>query len=382
VTPVEEAEEASFAFRSALARIGVATVAEAIALWSRLNPAKISATAGAWLDDAVTMILSRRGESRELAIAYYRLVRALRTGSTVPRPGEVEPTYIPLGKLRQEFAELIADTELAWAPAGVPTDEQDSVRAERAQEAYSDRAPTYSQPSTGDDEAVRVETEFSSDPDEEIRRLEAEIAERDRLAEKEAELVMEQLGARLLEKKLAEAEKAKEADDRDAVRDGAHTQAGARQAAAAERIVLNGARDEIAARIKRDRRVIGYVRLPRTGTPCGFCAMLISREVLYLSRATAGGRSANTESVLMGASGDDDYHDNCHCYAEPVFSKADYRDSERFALNRQYSAEWPKVTKGLGGKAALAAWRRYIRNQQAQARSRARSQTTAQEASE
>lgn len=381
MTPADEAEEASFAFQAALARIGVETVAEAIALWSRLNPAKISATAGAWLDDAVKMILSRRGQSRELAMAYYRLVRALRTGSTVPRPGEVEPTYIPLGKLRQEFADLVTETELERAPAGVPTDDPDSVRAERAQAAYSDDAPSYSQPTTGDDEAVRVEHEFSRDADDEIRRLEAEIAERDRLAEQEARLVMEQLGTRILEKKLEAAERAAEADARDAARNDAHAQAGARQAAAAERIVLNGARDEIDARIRRDRRVIGYVRLSRTGTPCGFCAMLISREVLYTSRTTAGGRTAETESVLMGANGDD-YHDNCHCYAEPVFSRADYRESERFALNRQYSSEWPKVTKGLSGKAALAAWRRHIRNQQAQARSRARSQTTAQEASE
>ena len=77
--------------------------------------------------------------------------------------------------------------------------------------------------------------------------------------------------------------------------------------------------------------------------------MLISRGVAYKS-----GRSATY-------SDGDKYHGNCHCYAEPVFSYDQYADSSLTELNRRYAADWPRVTKGLSGKAAVSAWRRFIR---------------------
>jgi hypothetical protein len=116
---------------------------------------------------------------------------------------------------------------------------------------------------------------------------------------------------------------------------------------------MDGARGQVWSLAQRDPRVIGYVRLSRSGTPCGWCAMLISRGPVYKSQRTA-----------EYADGDK-YHDNCHCYAEPVYGREQYGDSALYALNRRYEQLWPQVTKGLRGKAALSAWRRFIRQEQA-----------------
>jgi hypothetical protein len=96
--------------------------------------------------------------------------------------------------------------------------------------------------------------------------------------------------------------------------------------------------------------------------------MLISRGPVY--------KSSRSAEYADG----DKYHDNCHCYAEPIFSRDQYAGSSLYALNRQYAGLWPTVTKGLSGKAALSAWRRFIRREHAVARS-ARPPTNVQEAS-
>jgi len=80
--------------------------------------------------------------------------------------------------------------------------------------------------------------------------------------------------------------------------------------------------------------------------------MLISRGAVY--------KSATSAEFANG----DKYHDNCHCVAEPIFT-SDQAASGRYSLNRAYGTLWPQVTAGLSGKAALRAWRRFIRQQQA-----------------
>ncbi|WP_353707287.1 hypothetical protein ABRQ22_14950 [Cellulosimicrobium sp. ES-005] len=368
MSAVEEAEQASVAFQAALTRIGVATIAEALSLWQRVNPAKAAATANAWLDDAVEMILSRRGQSRELAIAYYRLVRALRTGRTVPSPYDPKPTSVTIGQLRAEFAELVDSTRprerITVAP---PRTSREEPR--RPLQVDPEDAP-YEPARSGADEDVPIETlDGSADLAREVAEMEREWERELALVEDEIRIDLEALGPASLQQAVDQLDGEAPADEVDTKRDKAHGQAGARQAAAAERIVMDGGRGELYARARRDRRAVGFIRLSRSGTPCGWCAMLISRGPVYFSRASA-------EHSADG----DKYHDNCHCYAEPVWSVRDYRDSERYALNRQYEKEWPEVTKGLSGKAAVSAWRRHIRIQQRKARSQ-RTTETAQEAS-
>src|SRR5690606_1703614 len=172
------------------------------------------------------------------------------------------------------------------------------------------------------------------------------------LTEEEARTVLEALGLKNLERKLDEIDDKLSSSELDARREEARLKVARRQAAAVDRLVQNGARGDLWVTAEKDREVLAYARVSRTGTPCGWCAMLISRGPVY---KTAG-------AATFGLDGEGDrYHDNCHCYAEPVFSLEQYEQDSRFDLNREYSRLWPRVTSGLSGKAALSAWRKYFR---------------------
>jgi hypothetical protein len=325
----KEADEASVAFHIALTQIGVGTVEEALKLWNAVPATSRAATAGGWLRRAIRLVMTRRSRARELARAYYRLARALRTGRTVANPYEPEPSYVTLAELRRQFSEL------AGGDAEVP------------QEGADERIPVDQLPGLREQEALT-----------------------DRQAEEELGIVLDALGPKNLGGKLEDIDPDAPASDVDRLRDDAHAQAGARQAAAAERVAMNGGRSAIWNHAQRDQRALGYVRVSRTGTPCGWCAMLISRGPTY--------RSERSATYSDG----DKYHDNCHCYAMPVFTREQYSSSDLFDLNRRYSELWPQVTKGLSGKAAVSAWRRFIRQEQKAAAQEARRSTTtnAQEA--
>jgi len=320
-----EADQASVAFHIALARIGFGTIEEAMALWTDVNPAKVAPTQERWLERAVTLVMSRRQWSRDLAFSYYRLVRALRTGATIKdpyHPGEPHPT---LTSLRREFATAVDEVARVSGPTAT-------------------QAPgKVATPSVGTDKNDRLLVE-------ELKQLREEEVRLEKAAEEEARIALEALGPANLESKLKDLDPNASAKEMDAAREAAHQEAGVRQAAAAERMAMNGGRGALWSMAGQDSRVLGYARVSMTGTPCGFCAMLISRGAVYHSKASAT------------SSDGDLYHDNCHCFAEPLFTTQQYA-SEKFALNRKYQAEWPTVTKGMGGKDALNAWRRYINSQ-------------------
>ncbi|MDX3525083.1 hypothetical protein P1P75_01085 [Streptomyces sp. ID05-39B] len=309
--------------------------------------------------------MSRRRQSRDLARAYYRLARALRTGTTVADPYHPEPTYITLDVLRREFAELAGSPE---SPQEGPTGDDPASTPDSSSSAAT------SQAGEADEEALDASAQAEEDEldrilVEEIEGLREAEERIEREAEEELRTVLEALGPANLQKKVDIIDSARSADEVDGLREEAHRQAGAQQAAAAERVAMNGGRSTVWNHTQRDRRALGYIRLSRTGTPCGWCAMLISRGPVYRSSASA-----------EYADGDK-YHDNCHCYAEPVFSREQYSSSSTYELNRRYEELWPKVTRGLSGKAAVSAWRRFIRQEQkAAAQEARRSITSVQEA--
>jgi hypothetical protein len=340
---LEEVAEASAQFQESLAKIGAETIVEALSLWRRMNPADIEAAAAEWLDDAVQMILSRRSHARELGLAYYRLARALITGSTVPDPRRPEPTYVTLEDLRREFAELAGSS----SPSGggnvsVPIEPHDVAVSPRDDEGTIER----------DDEGVDLVDMTTDELREALRadieRTEAERREDDIAAEEEARLVMEALGKEGLIRRVRGLDDEAPASEVDAAREEAKRKSGNRQAAAAERVVLNGARGEMWRGMDRDKRALGWARQSRTGTPCGFCAMLISRGAVYRTE----------ESATFGEG--DLYHDNCKCYAVPVWTKDQYADS-MFDMNRTYSEWWPEVTRRTSGKQAQGLWRKFFR---------------------
>ncbi|WP_432006312.1 hypothetical protein [Streptomyces parvus] len=368
-----EADRAAVAFQAALTQIGAGTIADALTMWGDVPATARASTSAAWLRRAITMVMTRRRVSRDLARAYYRLARALRTGTTVADPYHPEPTYITLDVLRREFAELAGgpaerSPEGRSEPSGTSTPETPSSAASsESVEAGEGDSPSADQES--EDELDRVLVEEIDG----LREAEEEI---EREAEQELRIALEALGPNNLQKKVDAIDGGRTADEVDGLRDEAHRQAGSRQAAAAERIAMNGGRSTVWNHASRDRRAIGYIRLSRSGTPCGWCAMLISRGFVrsdaYRSQRAAGPTLPQLESGEY-ADGDK-YHDNCHCYAEPVFSNEQY-DSPAYELNRRYAELWPKVTRGLSGKAAVSAWRRFIRQEQKTAAQEARRQT-------
>src|SRR5699024_2793259 len=80
-----------------------------------------------------------------------------------------------------------------------------------------------------------------------------------------------------------------------------------------------GARDTMNTLARTDGRAIGWVRVPHHHSPCGWCLMLASRGII-LYRSAAAARAAWLE--------------NCHCTAEPVFSRDHYFNSPQFARIR------------------------------------------------
>jgi len=337
-----EAERATLAFQLALSQVGVSTIEDALKMWQDVPAASRSAASEKWLARAIELVMTRRTLSRELARGYYRLVRALLTGKTTPDPAHPEPEYITLGELRRQFGMLTGEAE-----------ETPSKAARDPQAVSSTAGPSWGQsvePVPSDEDAER-----DDDNDriliEELERIEADADASDAAAEQELETILQALGPDNLDKKLDELDDTLPAQEVDKLREEAHLQAGSRAAAGAARVAMNGGRSELWDSINKDKRALAWARYSTTGTPCGWCAMLISRGPVYKSQASAE------------FSDGDLYHDNCHCAAIPVFSAQQYETSDTFALNRQYSEEWPRVTRGLSGKAALTAWRRYIRTQ-------------------
>lgn len=324
-----EAEKAGSSFHLALAYIGIASIEEAYSMWASLPPEAAPAAIERWLRQMGLSTQAKRRESRELAIAYYRLIRALHTGRSIVDPwGDANERTVTLGKLRSDFSTLVEDALDAQA------------KSEKAKRAIPDDAP---------DEPEHVESDEDSDEevvevdDIDVRSVRI-VAERD---DDDADEAQRRALVLNLDHYRAKRERARnEKELKQAEVDAANV-----SAASVQKGSVDGARGQLHVVGRRDGEAIGYVRLSRTGTPCGFCAMLISRGLtLYSSRSAAERRSSDGEQ----------YHPNCWCYAEPVFSASQFENDPRFALNKEYAKLWPKVTEGYSGRDALNAWRRYI----------------------
>lgn len=314
---IAEAERASLLFHGAMVQLGAQSIVDTLSLWDDVPPLPdVTSTrlVARWLSAAVTYVMRRRTRARDMALAYYRYQRALSTGTTIALPGRENPPYMTLPELKREFESYLNPT--APNPDDAETPEVDASVE------------------------VRIPVEAVEGLDDDLRALEEQ-------AETEVRENLLVLGPLNQDRKIRRVRYV-ESTDVDSERSNAHGAAGNRQAAAAERNVLNGARGPLYLVADRDRKALGWVRVSRTGTPCGFCAMLISRGVVYKSEKTAGDQ--------------DLWHDNCHCIAVPVFDMRQYQGNEMFALNREYQDLWNKHIRGkYSGDRALAQWRRLIR---------------------
>lgn len=310
-----EADRVEAAYRWALTQIGIGVIQDQLSLWDDSAAASSRAALNAWLAQAEALVKLRGAWLKRLAITYYRLTRALRTGKTINVPGYAA-AGVSIESLRREFEQVLAEVEyhggstLGPILKSLDRDMPDLPR--------------------GDTSPIPVE-DLPLDWDTTFQNLEDS-------AEHQVEVILQSVGPDAFNN-----------------RHGDHDRSGADVASQAERISLMYARGMTADLSQVDEEVLGWARLSTTGTPCAFCAMLISRGFDYKSYEAAGG---NGSSEVR-----EKFHPNCHCVAVPVFSDAQYENSPLFALNRKYFDLWDEVqASDTPGKDALNKWRNYLRH--------------------
>lgn len=319
----EQADRVELVYSYALSQVGVKTAAAVLALWQ--------GGSATWQSRALKFIIEMRAKAEFLGIAYYRLVRALRTGTTIPHPlWEDNPETVSLEFLLQNFEALVAEhtgegsTEVNADPE--PSGDDDSVVVEESE---------------GLRDALRVSSENV------IPYTETLLEEMADTARKRANDLPEDMPLR---------------EARQETRD-LRLKHGSMIAASGSRIAMNGARNATNQASSRDPRVKGWVRQHRAGTdrPCYFCAMLISRRVLYKSEVTAGLGPREDGRVFLG-DGMFKFHDNCHCRAVEVYSDADIQSNPKYAQNRYYADLWDRYIKNkYSGQDAVNEWRKLLR---------------------
>lgn len=325
---LREAEAIEKLYYAALIRLGAQTLSRGLRDWQKVPVVSGPQNGRAWLRASTTAVLADRKTAQALGLAYYRLVRALRTGFTIVGP-DGKDAATSLNALRADFK----------------------------------KAANLPMPASSGEEEVLQEA---------IADLKSVIAKSDTAARAEAEELLDNLGLQNLERKTADVTEAEKksskkklsAKEAKAKVKQAHKEAGLRQAAEQERISLNAARGLTYDLAASDTRAIGWVRYSTTGTPCGWCAMLISRGPVYKSAKSGSNKNYGVGTRAVSLAEQDKYHTNCHCIAVPVFSEKQYENSPLFELNREYQELWPKVTRGLSGKNALAVWRKHFRESQ------------------
>lgn len=324
-----EADRVELAYYWALNQLGSAVAADSLELWEQVPATEQAAKSAWWLTRVLRLIFGFRHQGHDLAVAYYRLTRALRTGTTPATGSEKQGDSVSLEKLRQEFEEIV--------------DHIDANTAASAPEVHAGRSQD------DDDDEITVER---------FTDIDALIEQSNLDAQEEAANQLDNLGIGNLLKNLKNG-----IDPADA-----HSTAGSRQAAAAMRISMNAARGLTFTLAETDLRVIGWVRYSQTGTPCAFCAMLLSRGIVYKSQKAAVAKENKDGNRILEADGSvaehNKFHENCHCVAVPVFLQAQYDGNGLFALNRQYDGLWKKHIRNKfrnDPQAALNAWRTYLR---------------------
>lgn len=298
--------------------------------WRQVSPMNLEETAAAWLSDSLALNRTYRRRSRRLTADYVRLLRAFRTGETLPPFDELPEATTSLGELRQRFATSAGAPRFPEADDSVTVTVVDDFDWPEVDDEAEDRRAMVSLVVTG---PVRAERGIQA-----LRQ-----SERGRL------------------------------DDLDflADLDEVMRDAGATAAGAANRNAQMGGRDLLAASSEADRAVVGWARIT-DDDPCHFCALLAGRGAVYRSMWAARysgrtGRKARAVAKPDGwedwspdrlaawetSQGLDRYHDNCHCTIIPVYSRTDWLPEASRAFRELYDLS----TEGLAGADARRAFR-------------------------
>lgn len=374
------------AHRAAQARLGIAGAYLALRDWGTVNPQAPDTTADAWLGRSLQMIRALRRKSGRLAVAYYRLARAIETGYTLGIPEDsANPEQMTMGKLRKQYLDLLLEV------AGLADPEVDPTKAEDSDEAWFEEELKHAS-STGDgalaqtdlslyiEELVDV-TEYGTD-EHKVQVEDFEWLD----SEEDLEYIEELYADSLYHEAVVSAEKkrrALESDTREVTAEVAfatlqdsHEKSGNRGAGKVDEAGLDAGRSILDHAMNNDARVKMVAR--GTGpNPCAFCSMLASRGFAYNTIESASERKLNAKKIANftyknNASDADEikkFHPNCHCF--PVVRWADIPDPTAPGRSQEFIDSWHKVTRGYSyrtemkdGKTivhnnALNAWRRH-----------------------
>ena len=369
--PVNLEEWASLAatYQVALGLIAAKAFTEVLLLWRRVSMDDLANSTAAFAKAVLPAIRTRRRAARRLAITFTRLERAVMAGVTYPDPDDPNPPgQHQLSQLRREFEELVRELAPGALVSNVipdknPLDDVDDGHA--IEPANGDKYRPYKADDWTADRTVVSEM---------IDKLDEYLEELDSSQDAEAEALIrahaivkltstiEQIDAEESEqvkKKVKNAKrkaKKKRKDAKDA--------AGVRVAAHADRMVQNGGRHAAYVKGHLDDKVIGFARIHHPegdAIPCGFCGMLLSRQVFYKTRKRAGGLRPENPDGSLGHS-PDEYHNGDHCSAIEVYSRDQYNDSDMFTMNREMLRLWNTYIKNkFSGDEALSQFRSLLR---------------------
>lgn len=332
----QEASLASEIFGFALALLGFRAAFEAFTFFKPLfEGVGNKATVQQYHESMNSLSVRNRGLAEDMAVDYIRLTRALMMGETFARPGE-RPKTSTLGEIRKDFEESV-EKVVRLKPGRIPAEVVPMYRRARLDDVPAN-LPTV-------DSGRKIEEVKFDWPDDDVQSAE----ESEKILEDRTDDVIDILEARMKRR----AERAKEE----------YEIASRKQAGIAQQNAMRPARDMLHAVAGGKSGIQGFVRLSRTGDPCHFCAMIMSRGlVLYKSAAVERGGAQRAESEL--------YHNNCNCYSMPVYDKAQYLKDPKFALNRELHNLWQSsITGKYGGTDAINEWRKIIKAKRLKSRS-------------
>lgn len=337
--------------QAAQARLGLAAAYLSLVEWESVSSLNAAATAMEWLAKSLRAIAAIRKMSRQLAISYYQLTRALETGRTLGVP-EGSTGDVTLGSLRKNFRDAALD--IASIPSSrTRSDDPDirwfeeTLRAQAAQGSENSRSVRIADVQIdpliqklmdveGQDDSRPITIDKHDWP-EAMSFREVETAYRDLLRKQAVEHSADAV-------KTIRSDESLTPDRAIDQIETAHASAGSIGSGIVDGAGMDGGREVVNQAIRKDRLVKAVARGTSTD-PCAFCAMLASRGFVYRNEKSAG-LSDEIEK----------FHNNCHCFPIVRF----VRESELPEMNRYFQEKWSEVTDGYFGLEARKAWRRWI----------------------
>jgi hypothetical protein len=367
VATLSEIEAVEEAHRAAQARLGIISAYLALADWGTVSAVDAAVTAAGWLARSLRMVFGIRRYSRRLSQSYYQLARAIETGHTLGLPEySDDPSAITMSGLRKQYTDLLL--EVATLDTERPADQEGAWLFDRLEEelaaadAGGNRRRVPLETSTLDP-YIQDLLDAAGDGDDTVEVDEFDWL--DDLTEEEVNAAFAKLLSDQAVGTQTKAVKALRDNDEltpEQVLDKAlesHANAGSMGAGKVDKYGISAGRDAINDAIRNDGRVEMFAR--QVGpNPCHFCSMLASRGWVYTKKT--GSTTTRSTTVAGNFVGGDirKYHDNCHCTNISRW----VLQSKLPESNQFYKEQWPEVTKGLSGNAAMNAWRRWMYSRQ------------------